>query len=267
MAEIQNQKNENPAQPTDAKVAALGQSIDVGIHNLRDSNLFKDTKPFVIDTLRQEKMSEAIASQIAPIAITVGAGISPVAPLLSPSIVEAATNAGFDTKVVEQLKHAVDRLGGKLPRTDVELKSLAREVAEMVTKDRSTMSEKDMKAAAKAAAQEVLKAQQPKERDRNIIEATTDSVWYFLKKLAGVDVNAPSSTRPLKGSSSTEATSASTPQSASDVKNTTSKEEAPSSKSTKKEDETTPVFALVVDSPQDGQSSVSSGTMVAEADK
>jgi hypothetical protein len=201
MAEIQNQKNEKPAQPTDAKVAALGQSIDVGIHNLRDSNLFKGTQPFVIDTLRQEKMSEAIASQIALPEQLVGAGISPATvPTLATKLATAMEDSGFDKKVAGALKNALDRRGDSLPLTEDGLKTIAREVAESVINAR----DEAFSSIAKSAAQEAIKSQKSDTRKRDALETAVDGIWYFLKKFAGENVNAPSATRPSNDRSPSE---------------------------------------------------------------
>ncbi len=239
MAEIQNQKNEKPAQPTDAKVAALGQSIDVGIHNLRDSNLFEGTQPFVIDTLRQEKMSEAIASQIAPIAITVGAGVSPsIAPTLASKLALAAENSGLDTKVAGALKNELEKRGDKLPTTEDGLRALARDAAEAVLKSRNS----DLASVAKMAAHETLAEQKSDTRGRNFLEAVQDNVWYFLKKFADKDVNAPSTTRPNTSKGSVEKKSESQPVAKDNRK---SDQEAEGSRSAKREEE--PEVVIVVE--------------------
>ena len=241
MAEIQDSKIEKTSERTEAKAVDVGQSIDVGLHNIETSKLFNAAKPFVIDTLRQDVMTEAIASQLTPAAVMVGAGISPViAPTLASNVASALENSGLDPKVTAALKSELEKRGDKLPKTDEGLRELARETADAVMKSR----DRELALLAKNVAQEVLASQKSDTRERNFAEALQDTIYYGLKKFAGENVNPPSTTRPNTGRSTSKNGNESEPA----VTKTESKpvEEAGTSRSAKKDEE--PQIVLVAES-------------------
>jgi hypothetical protein len=92
------------------------------------------------------------------------------------------------------------------------------------------------------AAHDTLAEQKIDKRGRNFLEAVQDNVWYFLKKFADKDVNAPSTTRPNTNKDPVEKESESQPVA---KVNRKSDQEAEGSRIAKKEEE--PKVVLVAE--------------------